>query len=273
MDVFEGKSAVVTGGGSGIGRAVCQALGERGARVWVTDLDGASAELVARGISARGGKAEARALDVRDAAAVDAVVDEAAKAHGRIDYVFNNAGIGVLAEERDVSLDDWRRVLDVDLHGVVHGVRAAYGRMVRQGSGHIVNTASVAGLVPAAMEISYTTAKYGVVGLSHALRAEGRALGVKVSVVCPGFIDTPILQISPIHVGVSRERLRSLIPTPMHPDRCARVILDGVAKNRATIVPTAHAKLLYWLARLSPDAAILLSAASVARVRRMREQG
>jgi NAD(P)-dependent dehydrogenase (short-subunit alcohol dehydrogenase family) len=271
MDVFAGKTAVVTGGGSGIGRAVCQALGERGATVVVTDLDGASAEVVAREIVSRGGRAEARALDVCDAAAVEAVVDEAATTHGRIDYLFNNAGIGVMGEERDVTLDDWRRVLDVDLYGVVHGVRAAYRRMVRQGSGHIVNTASMAGLIPTAMELSYTTAKYGVVGLSHGLRAEGRKLGVKVSVVCPGFIDTAILRTSPIKMRVSRERLRALVPTPMSPERCARVILDGVAKNRATIVPTTHAKLLYLLGRLSPDAAILLSTAVVDYIRTMRD--
>jgi NAD(P)-dependent dehydrogenase (short-subunit alcohol dehydrogenase family) len=273
MNVFEGRTAVVTGGGSGIGKAVCEALGERGARIVVTDLDGASADRVAKGIAARGGRAEGRPLDVRDRAAVEALVDEVATAHGRLDYMFNNAGIVVSGEERDVSADDWKQVLDVDLHGVVHGSRAAYARMVRQGSGHIVNTASLAGLTPASMMISYSTAKYGVVGLSHALRAEGRKLGVKVSVVCPGFIDTPIITDSPLRMGIARERLLAMAPKPMPPDRCARVILDGVAKNRATIIPTAHAKLFYLLQRLSPDAAIALSAAVVERTRKMRDDG
>jgi NAD(P)-dependent dehydrogenase (short-subunit alcohol dehydrogenase family) len=273
MSVFEGKTAMVTGGGSGIGRAVCEALADRGARVVVADLDGAAADLVARGIAARGGRAEGKPLDVRDAAAVQKLVDDTAAEHGRLDYMFNNAGIAIMGEERDVSLDDWNRVLDVDLHGVVHGVRAAYPVMVRQGAGHIVNTASVAGLVPAALEISYTAAKYGVVGLSHALRAEGAKLGVKVTVVCPGFINTPILQVSPIRMAVDRARLLSMTPKPMPPDRCARIILDGVAKNRSTIVPTAHAKLLYLIQRMSPDLGIALATAVVERVRKMRVEG
>jgi NAD(P)-dependent dehydrogenase (short-subunit alcohol dehydrogenase family) len=273
MSPFSGKSAVVTGGASGIGRAVCEALAAEGAVVTVTDVDGAGAEAVAQGIRARGNRAEGRALDVRDAAAVAKVVGDAAAAHGRLDYVFNNAGIGVMGEERQVTLEDWNEVLDVDLHGVVHGVRAAYPIMVAQGSGHIVNTASVAGLVPAAMEISYTAAKYGVVGLSHGLRAEGKSLGVKVSVVCPGFIDTPILQLSPIRGGHDRQKLLSLIPWRMPPARAAEIILDGVAQNRSTIVVTRHAKLLWAVQRLSPDAAIWLSAQMVDRVRKIIREG
>ena len=273
MSIFSGKSAVVTGGASGIGRAVCEALAAEGAVVTVADLDGSGAEAVAQGIRVRGGRAEGRPLDVRDAAAVAKVVGDAAAGHGRLDYLFNNAGIAIMGEERHVTLDDWDRVLGVDLHGVVHGVRAAYPIMVAQGSGHIVNTASVAGLVPAAMEISYTTAKYGVVGLSHALRGEGKGLGVKVSVVCPGFIDTPILQTSPIRGGGDRQKFLSLIPWRMLPDRAARVILDGVAKNRATIVVTRHAKLLWALHRLSPDAGIWLSARVVERVRKIIREG
>ena len=149
--------------------------------------------------------------------------------------MFNNAGIAILGEERDVSLDDWRRVLDVDLYGVVHGVRAAYPIMVKQGAGHIVNTASLAGLVPAPGEASYAAAKFGVVGLSYTLRVEGAALGVKVSVVCPGFIDTPILTVSPIRYATDRARMMALAPTPMAPEECAETILRGVEKNRATI--------------------------------------
>ena len=273
MSTFSGKSAVVTGGASGIGRALCEGLGAAGAVVTVADLDGAGAEVVAQGIRSRGGRAQAKPLDVRDAAAVQALVDATADEHGRLDYMFNNAGVAVMGEERDVTAEDWDRVLAIDLHGVVHGTRAAYARMVRQGSGHIVNTASVAGLVPAALEVSYTAAKYGVVGLSHALRAEGARLGVKVSVVCPGFIDTPILRTSPIRGAGDRNDFLRLIPKPMAPERCARVILAGVEANRATIVVTAHAKLLWALARISPDTAIWLSTQVVERVRKMIREG
>ena len=274
MSIFSGRSAVVTGGASGIGRAVCEALAAEGAVVTVTDLDGPGAEAVALGIGAGGGGAAGRPLDVRDAAAVAKLVGDVATEHGLLDYLFNNAGIASMGEELQVTLDDWNKVLDVDLHGVVHGVRAAYPIMVAQGSGHIVNTASVAGLVPAAMEASYTAAKYGVVGLSHALRAEGKSLGVKsLSVVCPGFIQTPILQLSPIRGGGDRQKFLSLIPKPMPPERAARIILDGVARNRSTIVVTRHAKLLWALQRLSPDAAIWLSTQVVERVRKLVREG
>jgi len=187
MTTFRDRTAIVTGGASGIGKAVCEALAEHGAIVVVADLDAARAETVAQGIRARGGRAQARQLDVRDAAGFQKLVGDTAAEHGRLDYLFNNAGIGVAGEERDVSLEDWNEVLAVDLHGVVHGVRAAYALMVRQGHGHIVNTASLVGLIPSGGEISYTTAKYGVVGLSHALRAGGavepqRTLGRPASI-------------------------------------------------------------------------------------------
>jgi NAD(P)-dependent dehydrogenase (short-subunit alcohol dehydrogenase family) len=273
MSKFTGKTAIVTGGASGIGRAVSQALGQRGAIVTVADLDGAGAEAVARDIAGRGGRAQARALDVCDASAFAQLVADTAAQHGRLDYLFNNAGIAIGGEERDVTLDDWNRVLAVDLHGVVHGVRAAYALMVRQGHGHIVNTASVAGLVAAPGEASYTAAKFGVVGLSYALRAEGAALGVRVSVVCPGFIDTPILQTSPIRGAADRRKILAMAPKPTPPDRCARVILDGVEKNRATIVVTAHARALWWLARVSPDASIWLGTQIMARFRKIAQGG
>src|SRR4051812_25696843 len=134
MKAFNDKVAVVTGGASGIGRAVCQALAKHGAQVIVADLDGAAAEEVARNIRTRGGRADAKPLDVRDADAVQKLADGAVAAHGRIDYFFNNAGIAIGGEERDVTLDDWRKVIDVDLMGVVYGVRAAYAIMVKQGA-------------------------------------------------------------------------------------------------------------------------------------------
>ncbi len=267
MSTFRDRTAIVTGGASGIGRALCEALGKHGAVVVVADRDAARAEAVAQGVRSSGGRAQGRALDVRDAAAFRKLVEDTAAEHGRLDYLFNNAGIVIGGDERDVSLEDWNEVLDVDLHGVVHGVRPAYALMVKQGHGHIVNTASVAGLIPAPGEISYTAAKYGVVGLSHALRAEGARLGVKVSVVCPGFIETPILD-SPVR-GADSDKLRKLIPKAMPPDRCARVILDGVAKNRATIVVTAHARALWYIARVSPDAAIWMATRVIERVRRV----
>jgi NAD(P)-dependent dehydrogenase (short-subunit alcohol dehydrogenase family) len=266
MKSFRDSIAIVTGGASGIGKALCEDLAGRGAVVVVADLSSERAEGVAQAIRSKGGRATAATLDVRDAAAFQALVDATAKEHGRLDYLFNNAGIAIAGEERDVTLEDWNNVLAVNLHGVVHGVRAAYALMVKQGAGHIVNTASVAGLVPAPGEASYAASKYAVVGLSHTLRAEGARLGVKVSAVCPGFIETPILR-SPLRGPGDLEKLRALVPTPMLPQDCARAILKGVAKNQATIVVTAHAKALYAFARVSTRAAIWVAIRVMDRIR------
>jgi len=120
------------------------------------------------------------------------LAEETASAYGRLDYQFNNAGIAIGGDARDLTLDQWRRVLDVDLYGVLYGTLAAYPIMVNQGFGHIVNTSSAAGLLPTPLNAPYCTAKHAVVGLSLSLRAEGADLGVKVSAVCPGYVRTPI---------------------------------------------------------------------------------
>jgi len=271
MDAFQDKVVIVTGGASGIGRALCVELARRGAQVVAADLNAAGASQVAAAIVASGGKAEARAVDVASWEAVDALVGGVAAAHGRIDYVFNNAGIGVAGEERDVTLADWQRVLAVNLWGVVHGVRAAYPRMLQQGFGHIVNTASLAGLSPAPLQTSYVASKHAVVGLSCALRVEAADRGVRVSVVCPGLIDTPILHTIEVR-GMDAERLRGLVTTTakaMSPAACARVILRGVEKNKPIIVVTRAAYVVWLLTRLSPRAALWVwRTAFLARIQR-----
>lgn len=252
MNPFEGAVALVTGGASGIGRAVCEEMALRGAAVVVTDLDGAGAEAVAQAIRDAGGKASSAALDVRRAEDVERVYTEAAAAHGRLDYVFNNAGLAVLGEARDLELEHWRRIVDVNLGGVIHGVHTAYRLMVRQGSGHIVNTASLAGLAGFPTAIPYATTKFAVVGLSLSLRAEGAALGVKVSVLCPGFVQSRIFE-DGTYVGSDKKAALSLIPVRfVAADDAARRILDGVAKNRAVIVFPFYARFLWWLTRFAP---------------------
>ncbi len=190
-------------------------------------------------------------VDVTDFEAVEKLVEDTVRERGHLDLMFNNAGIVVAGETQDFSYGDWHRVIDVNLYGVVHGAMAAYPVMVRQRSGHIVNTASLAGLVPATGEISYTASKYGVVGLSNALRAEGAQYGVKVSVVCPGFVRTPIYESCEL-IGLDREKITELAPEGMPPRKCARAILRGVERNRAIIVVTALAKAFWVMQRLSP---------------------
>jgi NAD(P)-dependent dehydrogenase (short-subunit alcohol dehydrogenase family) len=185
---FAGKQAIVTGAGSGIGAALCRALVNAGAEVVCTDIDGDAAERTATALNARSAR-----LDVTDADGVQAAVDEVVNRAGRLDLMFNNAGIVWGGDSELLTLDQWNAIIDVNIRGVVHGVAAAYPQMIRQGHGHIVNTASMAGLTAAGQITSYVMTKHAVVGLSLALRSEAVSRGVGVLVVCPSAVETPIL--------------------------------------------------------------------------------
>jgi NAD(P)-dependent dehydrogenase (short-subunit alcohol dehydrogenase family) len=263
LRIFTGAVAIVTGAASGIGRALSEALARRGAEVVVADRQHELAEEVAAKIRSSGGTATAAALDVTDFEAVDRLVQQTRDRSGRLDYFFNNAGIGVGGEVREYQIEDWRQVFAVNIQGVANGVQAAYPVMVRQGFGHIVNTASMAGLMPAPWTVSYCAAKHAVVGLTTSLRIEAAPAGVRVSVLCPGVIRTPILE-----GGKYGRMLPSLLPAiqehrwerfrPMDPARFAERALRAVARNKAIIVIPAWWKLIWWLNRLSPTLGLAL---------------
>ncbi|UCE85809.1 MAG: SDR family NAD(P)-dependent oxidoreductase [Deltaproteobacteria bacterium] len=267
---FENGVAIVTGGASGIGRALGEELARRGARVHLADVQAERAASVADGIRRSGGWAEAAELDVTDEAAVRSRVERVVRTCGRLDYMFNNAGIAVVGEFRDQSLADVHRLLDVNLRGVVNGSHAAYAVMVAQGSGHIVNTASMAGLVPTPSFASYCASKHGVVGLSLALRAEGAALGVKVSAICPGFVHTSILENGQL-VNVRSEVVRDAGNAGrlgQSPESCARAILRGVARNQPIVITPRPWRLIWRLGRLFPALWNPLGRRIMARFRR-----
>jgi NADP-dependent 3-hydroxy acid dehydrogenase YdfG len=159
-----GKVAFVTGGASGIGAALTSELVAGGAEVWIADRQIGRAQELAQRLSGAG-VVHAIELDVRDYPSFERAVAEAVHESGRIDYLFNNAGIGVSGEVDSYTLDDWNDVFDVNLRGVVHGIQAVYPVMIRQGSGHIVNTASMAGLTTTVGQASYTATKHAVVAI------------------------------------------------------------------------------------------------------------
>lgn len=270
---FTEAVVLITGGASGIGREVGTLLARRGARVILADKNASGVEDAAHAIRARGGKASGVALDVTDADAFRAVVDGIVAREGRIDYFFNNAGMAIGGEVRDIPLDVWRRILDVNLMGVIHGVAAVYPHMLARNSGHIVNTASMAGLVPFPGGAPYSVSKFGVVALSTSLRAEATKLGVRVSVVCPSFIATPIYD-SALYVNVDRAKVIDAIPvTPIPVERCAEVILAGVERNRAFILVGASAWASWWLWRLFPSWFLAIAGRSLGTFRRARLTG
>jgi NAD(P)-dependent dehydrogenase (short-subunit alcohol dehydrogenase family) len=255
------RVAFVTGGASGIGKALCGALVARGATVVLADINASGAAAVARELGDRGpGSATSLSLDVADASGFARAVGGVNDEHGHLDLLFNNAGIGIGGPVEELTLAHWERTLDVNLRGVVHGVIAVYPLMVKQGFGHIVNTASLAGLLPFPLGVPYAMTKHAVVGLSVSLRSEARAHGVRVSAICPGVIDTPILDAEgppdlprTSLAGRGREMFLHSNRGPAYPpERLAEDVLRGVERNRAIIVAPARARTAWLMNRISP---------------------
>jgi NAD(P)-dependent dehydrogenase (short-subunit alcohol dehydrogenase family) len=258
---MRGQVAFVTGGASGIGRALSGALVARGARVVVADINASAAAAVAGQLDGRGpGSATSLSLDVADARGFEDAVARVHTDNGRLDLLFNNAGIGVGGPVEELALAHWERTLDVNLRGVVHGVRAVYPLMLAQRSGHIVNTASLAGLLPFPLGVPYAMTKHAVVGLSVSLRSEAAAYGVRVSAVCPGVIDTPLLDSEgPPDLprtkvaGRGREMFLHSNRGPAYPpERLAEDVLRGVQRNQAIIVAPGRARTAWLANRIAP---------------------
>jgi NAD(P)-dependent dehydrogenase (short-subunit alcohol dehydrogenase family) len=269
-----GKQAIVTGAGSGIGAALCRALVAAGADVLCTDVDGAAAARTTEGLHGPGA-ASSVTVDVTDAAAVAAAVDDVVARTGRLDLMFNNAGIAWGGDTELLTLDQWNAIIDVNIRGVVHGVAAAYPVMLRQGHGHIVNTASMAGLTAAGQITSYVMTKHAVVGLSLALRSEAISRGVGVLAVCPAAVETPILDKGAIGGFVGRDYyLRGQgMKTAYDPDRLARDTLRAINRNKALLVVPKRAHASWVFARLAPGLLQRLSTRFIAQQRARQAAG
>src|SRR4051794_39164188 len=252
------RIAIVTGGGSGIGRTLSRALVGRGDTVIDADIDRAAAQGVADEI---GMDAIAAKDDVREATAVQALVDDAVAAHGRLDLIFNNAGIAVGGDALELTVAHWDRIIDINLRGVVHGVQAAYPVMARQRSGSVVNTASVAGLTGVPFLAPYVAVKHAVVGMSLSLREEAKAHKVNVTVVCPGWTDTPILDSTGpddlpkptlLEEGGGAREIAEKMGKLYSPDALAQDILRGIDRKKAMVVAPRQARFAWRMNRLSP---------------------
>ncbi len=270
-DYFKDKISIVTGGGSGIGLALCEKLAEYGSTVVVSDINKSNAEKAALKINNAGGRAVHFTTDVSRLEDVERLITNTYEKYGNLHLMFNNAGIGITGEVRDISIEMWERIVKTNLLGVIYGTTTAYRIMIQQGYGHIINIASLQGLLPLSISVPYTATKYGVVGLSTALRPEAAALGIRVSVVCPAFIETKILDIQPC-LCAKREDVFSRAPkNKMSAEKCAGIILSRVAKNRGIITVPLYAGILWRLYRFLPAAVDIYNKNFVNFFHRIRE--
>lgn len=254
MSYWNGRTAIVTGAASGIGLALSEAMIDLGATVWLTDVneDGIRAAAQRLGDCARW-----HVVDVCDATALQDLVNRVAD-DGELDFLFNNAGIGTGGESHVLKAKHYDQIIDINIRGVTNGVAAAYPVMVEQGHGHIVNTASAAGLVPAPLLTPYAMTKHAVVGLTRSLRLEAANYGVRVSALCPTAIETPILDtegpddLSDQWRPDVRRYLTKLGGPPYPVEKFAEQALRALERNRGVIILPASGRIASLLYRLAP---------------------
>lgn len=262
-ETFGDTLVSVSGAGSGIGRATALEFAAQGAELVVSDIDEAGAKATAAEVVARGGVAHAYVLDVADAEAVEQFVEQVCAAHGVPDVVVNNAGIGHAGNFLDTPADQYDRVLDINFGGVVNCCRAFASRLVERGAGgHIVNVASMAAYVPAGSMNAYATSKAAVYMFSDCLRAELSSAGIGLTTICPGVIDTNIIDTTHFDVpaakqGAVEERRaqikKGFVARRYGPEKVARAIVSAVSRNQALRPVTTEAYAAYGVSRLLPS--------------------
>ena len=254
---LDGALVLITGAGSGIGEASALAFAAKGARVLCVDIDVASAEKTAVACGESGPDGEAYEVDVADRAAVLALADEVHREHGALDVLVNNAGVGMSGRFLATTLDDWDWILGINLGGVINGCYAFAPAMVERGRGHVVNVSSGLAYTPRATEPASVTTKAAVLALSRCLRADWHDSGVGVSAICPGVINTAIVQ-KTRYRGERADaravaRLQRLFAERGHPPALvATAIVDAVERNRAVVPVGIEARIGWGLNRVLP---------------------
>lgn len=250
--LFKDKHCLVTGAGSGMGRELVIQLEALGATVIATDLLLERVEETASLANSGQGKVLVQQLDVTDQEQFQSIVDARFQVAG-LDYLFNNAGIASFGEFQDVPRDEWRKMIDINLWGVINGCSAVYPHFLEKRQGHIINIASAAGLAPIPFMVPYAATKHAVVGLSTSLREEAKAYDVQVSVVCPGVVSTGIFEAATgFHFDISD--IRKLAPIQeITVQQAVKEIIKGVHLNQAKIVFPLSAKLLAMGYQVTPE--------------------
>ncbi|MCU0313836.1 MAG: SDR family NAD(P)-dependent oxidoreductase [Solirubrobacteraceae bacterium] len=251
MSLPASPTCVITGAGGGFGRALALELARRQARLLLSDVNLEAVQETARLATGAGAPAAAaRRCDVSQAAEVEALC---AAGDGRVDLVVNNAGVSTGGFIGELSLEDWRWTLDVDLWGVIHGCHFFTPRLRAQGSGHILNVASAAGFVAAPRMAAYNVAKAGVVSLSETLAAELEGTGVHVTALCPTFFKTDVVRSGRFTDERTRHLAEKMMAKGIPVEEVVRAALRAVERDELYCVPMADGRWLWRLKRLSPD--------------------
>ncbi len=248
MRVLQDRVAVVTGAGGGIGRALALELAHAGMHVALADFDPAAAQVTAQSIEALGRRTLCVPTDVRELSQIELLLQQTLSALGGCHLMVNNAGVFHAASMLDSPTEQWRRVLDTNLWGVIHGSRVFGAHFVSQGEGHLINTASAAGLLPMPGMSSYGTSKHAVVAFSQQLRWELASSGVGVTVLCPGVVKTGIYRAP--GVGLEHVDMEPMVGRSPPPEGLARKAVRAVRRNRGMVRYGPDAYVLGWLSML-----------------------
>ncbi|HEX7663909.1 MAG TPA: SDR family NAD(P)-dependent oxidoreductase [Polyangiaceae bacterium] len=256
MKLPNAMRAVVTGGGSGLGRGFCNQIAARGGKLIVADIDLAKAEETAKILGDRGTEAHAVKCDVSHAREVEGLAKMADDLWGGADLIVNNAGVATVGKVGEVPLDDWHWLMGINLYGVIYGCHAFVPRFKKQGSGHIVNVASAAGLLSAPNMGPYNVSKAGVVSLSETLYAELSPLGIGVTVLCPTFFKTGILDAARDHATNPKAKAfaqHQMDTSKLTADDVARIALDAAERDQLHVIPQADGRWFWRFKRLAPQ--------------------
>lgn len=253
--MYKNKIAVVTGAASGIGRAISGELIENGCKVHMLDID---EELLHNSASHFGEYAVPHQLDVTNYSAFKEIISEIITSDSKIDFVFNNAGIAFAGEMTGYTIEAWNKILDVNVRGIINSVHLIYPIMKEQRSGHIVNTSSLAGLIPSGLMVPYATTKHAIVGLSRSLKIEAELFNVNVHVLCPGVVETKLLDNShpedmPEGARIdAREYLTKIAGKPISADEFAAQTLKEITKNKEIVFYPKKVKEIWNFSRFFP---------------------
>lgn len=271
MRDLKGRVALVTGAASGIGRETALLLARQGMRLVICDVNAEALEGLRAEVAAVSECLLAERVDVSDRAAMAAFAEAVHAQVPAVDVLVNNAGVGLAGDALSMSLEDWDWILGINLYGVIYGCHYFIPPMAARGEGHVVNVSSMLGFFPSPDVIGYSTAKFGVFGMSRCLRMDLAPRGIGVSVICPGMIKTGIIRGTRIRGRANPEETRAQVDKQYRrrnygPERVAAAILRAIQRNKGVVPVSPEAHLGYWVTRLSTRVSGVLARATMKQV-------